>query len=198
MKKKVQADWESQKLFLKELADINGIEFNPDKFPDQTIKRGLFKKGYLQSDAALYIGEQIGLLKQQGKRIFYPWNTADLICNFNGGIYSLKPWLYVPTVATPKYVNDKNLIKAVSFNKQGGPEKYLSDDADRIGVMLICKGCLHEWKHRCGGPGFAGLAPINPDDVIETKADDGSVLKVFRCPVCGSLEIFSNGEFHWD
>lgn len=198
MRTKFRDAWKSQKRFLKELAEINGIEFDPDKFPDRTKRRGLLKTGYLQSDAALYVAKQIDMLKKNGVTIFFPWNTSPVRVGFNGWMYSQSPWSYFPVAATPKQVNDTDLIAAVSIDESGGPENYLGNDARRIGVMLICKGCHHEWKHHCGSPGLSGLVPANPDDILEAYTAEGKAGKAFRCPLCGSTEVFKRGEFRWD
>lgn len=198
MKQIVNADWVSQKHYLKELAEINGIEFNPDDFPDKTIKVGLFKKRYLQSDAALYMAEQMDRLKKRGATIFFPWKTSPVCVGFNGEKYSRNPWWYIPVVTTPKHINNKDLIQAVSYSEYGGPEEYLNNERRKIGVMLICKECHNEWKHYCGGPGFSGHLFDNQADIKETRANDGIVLLSFCCPVCGSTEIYKRGEFHWD
>ena len=198
MKTDPHADWNSQKLFLKQLADINGIEFNPDMFPNKTVKRGLFNKGYLQSDAALYMAKQIDRLKTSGATIIFPWNTSPVRVGFNGEMYSRTPWRYFPVVTTPKYVKDQDLITALSIDKSTGPEKYLSDDIGRISVMLLCKDCHCEWQHRCGGSGFAGVAHVNSNDICETEVGN-TVQKFFCCPFCGSTKVYRIvGGLHWD
>lgn len=191
--------WEDQCKALTEIAEINGIPFNPLQFrvPEERFLLHR-KRRFLQSDAALYIGEQIGLLKQQGRTIFYPWGTSPGFSKLYGERYSLTPWMFIPTVATPKYVGDKELINAVMVDASGSPEIYLNGDVGRRGLELICKNCLHKWKHYCG-VSASGHAHENPDDIIEIEREDGTVVKSFRCPECGCVEIFKVGAYIlWD
>ena len=189
--------WDAQKEFLVELARANDIAFDPDRFENRTRRSGFLSKRFYQSDAALYIGAEIDKIRQSGGTIFYPWRTNALYIGFNGKKYSETPWLYIPTCALQRKVGDKQVIKAVGFNISGGPEDFLQDNGSKRSPVLICKSCLHEWKHYCGR-NVNGQPIQNPDDVITCGNDDSKHPLAFKCPVCGSLEVYKVGEFYWD
>ena len=178
-------EWKNQLDFIQDLADANDIEFDASGFrkPRRYIKG--FCVLWHQSDAALYIAQQLHERRIKGLPVFNPWSAAWLV--IDAGKVERQPFFYVPIIDDELEKLDGGKIRAYVFSTKRGQAPWLSSKTG-ITAHVICKHCLYRWTHHTSGH-------LNPDDTVSVTDKAGKAHTRLRCPNCGGLEIYKEG-FH--